>query len=71
MVISRYEFHETSITPLPRFTIHTIAKMMIPIIEMVNKMAKIDPAMIAAEGEVPVSPANKIIVSVNMLGKID
>ena len=50
---------------------HTIARMMIPIIEMVNTTAKIDPAMIAAEGEVPVSPASKIIVSLNMLGKFD
>ena len=70
-MISRYELHETSIIPLPRFTMHTIARTMIPIIEMVNTIAKIDPAMIAAEGEVPVSPAGKIIVSLNMLGKID
>ena len=62
LVTAMYNIHETSITSLPRFLMHIIAKMMIPIITIIKMMLKMEPAMIAAIGKV--SPTSKIIASI-------
>ena len=61
LVTVMYNFHETSITRLPRFLMHIIARMMIPIITMIKMMPKMEPAMIIATGEV--SPATKLLLA--------
>ena len=61
LVTAMYNFHETSITRLPRFLMHIIARMMIPIITMIKMMPKMEPAMIAATGEV--SLASKLLLA--------